>query len=531
MGRIRRRASRARSIVLLFGPAALATAFALFTGIPVVVGGSGGSSSAPPAAQNNAAPPPPAAGAPTNTPTNTPAGKPAAPERRAAHGNLVGHGGPVKAVSVHRANNRVLTGSFDYAMMLWDVSGTAPVELQRLAEHDGAVNAVAFLGDGRRALAAGDDGVLVFWDLESGKPLHRFTGHTAKIVGLAVSSDSRWAATASWDHTARLWDLENLKAGPVLKEHRGPVNDVEFSADGSAVYTAGYDGDILMFATSDGAYKRPIHRHGWGVNVLARLPGSDNLAFGALNGTASVVSAATGDVVSELKNSDRPVLSIAVTGKPGLLATGGADGTVRVYRSADFALIEEYQNPYGPIWAMDFAADGKSMYLGGLDDFVTKWQINPRQSFEPIESPYPRRFQLSEAGDDPVARGRIQFARKCSVCHTLKPDDRNRAGPTLYGIFGRKIAALPDYPYSEPLRHLDIVWTEETVAKLFELGPDVFTPGSKMPLQKMTDKDQREDLIAYLKEATRPGGSGENNERSDARNQGGAANESGEDKP
>jgi len=49
---------------------------------------------------------------------------------------------------------------------------------------------------------------------------------------------------------------------------------------------------------------------------------------------------------------------------------------------------------------------------------------------------------------------------------------------------------------------MDIVWTEETLSRLFELGPEVFTPGSKMPLQKMSDPAEREALIAFLKAAT-----------------------------
>ena len=93
--------------------------------------------------------------------------------------------------------------------------------------------------------------------------------------------------------------------------------------------------------------------------------------------------------------------------------------------------------------------------------------------------------------------------RKCSVCHTLERDGANRAGPTLHNIFGRRIGTLPGYPFSSALRTLDIVWSEATVARLFELGPDVLTPGSKMPLQKMTDARQRDALIAFLRIATR----------------------------
>src|SRR5215475_11431011 len=73
--------------------------------------------------------------------------------------------------------------------------------------------------------------------------------------------------------------------------------------------------------------------------------------------------------------------------------------------------------------------------------------------------------------------------RACVACHTVRPDEGNRAGPTLSGIFGRRIATLPGYRYSEALKRLDIVWTPETVAKLFEVGPAAYTPGTKMPQQ------------------------------------------------
>jgi len=200
------------------------------------------------------------------------------------------------------------------------------------------------------------------------------------------------------------------------------------------------------------------------------------------------------------------VLALAVLEKPGVIATGGGDGIIRVLRSSDGSVIEEYRNPYGPAWALAFLADGTALYYGGLDDFATLWRIAPREMFEPIESPFPRRFQVRGGGQasDLLAEGELQFARKCSVCHTLQSDGRNRAGPTLYRVFGRKIGTLAGYPFSEALRVMDIVWTPQTLGKLFELGPEVFTPGSKMPLQKMTDAAQREALIAYLKVATQP---------------------------
>ena len=54
----------------------------------------------------------------------------------------------------------MLTGSFDYAMMLWDVAAEEPRRVGRFDEHNGAVNAVTFLPGGKLALAGGDDGAV-----------------------------------------------------------------------------------------------------------------------------------------------------------------------------------------------------------------------------------------------------------------------------------------------------------------------------------------------------------------------------------
>jgi cytochrome c len=93
--------------------------------------------------------------------------------------------------------------------------------------------------------------------------------------------------------------------------------------------------------------------------------------------------------------------------------------------------------------------------------------------------------------------------RHAVACHTLTPDAGNRAGPTLHGLFGRRIATLPGYNFSEPLKRLDIVWTPETVAKLFELGPARYTPGTKMPDQRIGLEEDRDALVKFLALATR----------------------------
>ena len=76
------------------------------------------------------------------------------------------------------------------------------------------------------------------------------------------------------------------------------------------------------------------------------------------------------------------------------------------------------------------------------------------------------------------------------------------AGPTLEGLYGRRIASLPGYRFSDALKGMDIVWTPETVSKLFELGPNAYTPGTKMPEQRIGSAEDRKALTDFLRRAT-----------------------------
>ena len=105
--------------------------------------------------------------------------------------------------------------------------------------------------------------------------------------------------------------------------------------------------------------------------------------------------------------------------------------------------------------------------------------------------------------DESMGRGAKLF-RKCGVCHTVTADSGYKAGPTLYRLFGRRAASIANYPYSEALRSIDLIWTAETVSQLFNVGPDKFAPGTKMPLQRMSNPQDRDDLIKFLKRVTMP---------------------------
>ena len=91
---------------------------------------------------------------------------------------------------------------------------------------------------------------------------------------------------------------------------------------------------------------------------------------------------------------------------------------------------------------------------------------------------------------------------KLSICHTVTEGSARKAGPSLHGLFGRRAGTVPDYTYSDILEGSEIVWSAETINGLFDEGPDHYIPGTKMPMQRIVEQQDRDDLIAYLRVAT-----------------------------
>ena len=86
----------------------------------------------------------------------------------------------------------------------------------------------------------------------------------------------------------------------------------------------------------------------------------------------------------------------------------------------------------------------------------------------------------------------------------MTEDGGNKAGPTLYGVFGRRAGGVEGYNYSLALTDSEVIWNDQTIDNLFTVGPEEYAPGTKMPLQRMSSAEDRAELITFLKRITAP---------------------------
>src|SRR3954467_3304566 len=92
-------------------------------------------------------------------------------------------------------------------------------------------------------------------------------------------------------------------------------------------------------------------------------------------------------------------------------------------------------------------------------------------------------------------KGKAIF-EQCAACHSLDASG-DYDGPTLKGIIGRKAGSLEDYRYSAAMKRSDVTWDAVALDK-YIADPQAFIPGNRMAFAGMSDKAERDDLIAYL---------------------------------
>ena len=106
--------------------------------------------------------------------------------------------------------------------------------------------------------------------------------------------------------------------------------------------------------------------------------------------------------------------------------------------------------------------------------------------------------------DGDAAAGEKFFKSRCTACHTIDEGGKDKVGPNLFGVVGatagQRVASF-EKKYSKELKESGLVWDEETLEK-FLANPKELVPGTKMAI-KVTKEDDRENLFAYLKTATK----------------------------
>jgi cytochrome c len=351
-------------------------------------------------------------------------------------------------------------------------------------------------------------------------------GHGGPVRAIAISPDGSTAVTGSFDTTVIIWDLERETAKQVLRIHDGPVNKVGFvgtdvaseSDTKSVIWSPGQDvpktisqpaklPDGTIASAGDGEIladqKARLRWKSTGRNIslptnanTLAIAGNGEIIVGGADGTIYAM-AANGIIRLKVDVQELPITSLAISSDEKLIAAAGLRGSVKIIERETGKDVSTLVGPGLPVWSLAFHPDGKTILTGGADRMVRKWDVATGQPRIPANAPrpdFPPGMQ-----NEPGA----QLFRACDACHTVTPDGGNRAGPTLHGVFGRKIGTAKDYVYSEGFAKHAITWDAASISRLFREGPMKVTPGTKMPEQTFSNAEDLKTLVEWLEKVTK----------------------------
>ena len=174
---------------------------------------------------------------------------------------LTGHTHVVECVAFSPDGQRLVSGSFDATVRVWDLTMTGDPLVHTLTGHVGRVIAVAFNHAGTRIVSGGEDGTVRVWDAQTGASLAELSGHTAPVNCVAFSPNDARVASGSDDKTIRLW---NPAAGTTVQtytEHTDAVLSVDIGVNGTRLLSGSADNTLKLWSSGSTTSLHTIDKH------------------------------------------------------------------------------------------------------------------------------------------------------------------------------------------------------------------------------------------------------------------------------
>lgn len=293
--------------------------------------------------------------------------------------------------------NRLLTGTADGRVHVWDVASGERVPLLGEIQEDAPIYSVAWSGDGRWVAWAVTAADIRIAEADSGQVRETLPSHAPGwIPMLQFNRDARWllASGGSARNATRLWRLPLGRELTLAAHHANRAWAVTFTQTGDRVLSAGFDGRIRL---SDAVSDREIRSFAGHTNSVvwsvAVLPGGREFVSAGQDGTLRLWDLETGTERRTIHAQSHPgvdndiTLSVAVSPDGRRLASAGYDGNVQVWDCASGQRLWA-ENLHGlRLWSVAWSPDGKRLAAAGDSGHLMVWDAARRTLLWEVHAP------------------------------------------------------------------------------------------------------------------------------------------------
>ncbi|KAH8091428.1 quinon protein alcohol dehydrogenase-like superfamily [Cristinia sonorae] len=295
---------------------------------------------------------------------------------------LVAHTDTVWAIAFSPTQNKLVSGSADNGVIIWDIETGQPIHVISNGGDDSDMWSIAFSPDGKTVVAGFTTGAVRLWSVDTGTLQRDLEGHQSVIMHIEFSragdclltgSDSigflwnpmsgellgsiggqgemMWATafssegdriiTGSENSVGRIWLAESGDELVVLREHTGPVRAVAWSPGGQKVATGSLDGSVVISHSYSGERLLRLDDRLGPVNSLTWSRDEDFLACGSVDGSVTLMDGRTGRFLAKMRGHKDKIKSLIFAPDGNRLVSSSDDGTIRVWNTTDILRFVE----------------------------------------------------------------------------------------------------------------------------------------------------------------------------------------------
>ncbi len=309
---------------------------------------------------------------------------------------FTGHNGPVYSAAFSSDGSSVVTGGYDKRVLVWQPGDVRPYDFTRLTSrsgsvvppakfrsldgHEGPVRAVAFSQDGTRIISGSQDNTVRLWNAEGGQLLKSFRGHDGAVRTVAFADGDQVILSGSHDNSVRKWNINEYEEirvlqGQVLEGHVDSILSAAFSPDGERIVTASRDRTARTWEAVTGQpLKVFAEGHSFLATSAAFFPGGKRLATGAVDNTVRIWDVDSGTQLVRLEHTGRAAaLTISNDGK--WVITGSDDRTAKVWDAEAGEVKFVFKGHQNEVTALAISPDDRQLLTGDSRGRVFLWDV------------------------------------------------------------------------------------------------------------------------------------------------------------
>jgi tetratricopeptide (TPR) repeat protein len=252
---------------------------------------------------------------------------------------LEGHTERVNSVAWNHAGSKILSGSADKTVKIWD--GMTGELLNTLEGHSGYVAAVAWNHDDSRiASASGDrtwDGTVIkIWDGVTCELLMTVVDETCSaypVTSVSWNHDSSKIVSTCQDFKVRIWNVITGKLLLTLFGHTEQTQSAAWNHDSSKIVSASEDNTIKIWNALTGELLQSLEGHTCTVETVSWNHNDNLIVSGSNDESIKIWDGMTGELLQTLNGHSSGVFAVVWSQNGSKILSGSWDGSIRIWNA------------------------------------------------------------------------------------------------------------------------------------------------------------------------------------------------------